>query len=134
MTVGVDSWVTLAQAGTYFSTRAGGSAWAALASDAERESLLVTAFFWILYDGRYALAPETDSAAVRHAQLEAAYFLMGYREEYERRQALSAAGVTSVGTRVWNETIGAVGKPASVTGALAMAGVSSGGGVFVDVE
>jgi len=132
VTVGVDTWVTVAEADAYFARRVGATAWAALSS-ADKEALLVTAFNWLLYDSALALSEGSDHPAIRHAQMEAAWFLLNYREDYERRQALRASGVVSMGTRVWSETLSEVKKPANVFAALSKAGVAAGGGVFVDI-
>lgn len=132
VTVGVDSWVTAAEADSYFARRAGGAAWAAV-SAADKESLIVTAFYWLLYDDAYSLTEASSNPAIKHAQLEAVWFLLNYREDYERRQALSAAGVSSMSSRVWSETLTGVKKPDAVAGALAKAGVSGRGGTFVDL-
>lgn len=139
VTVGVNSWVTLAQADEYFATRLGSSSWFALPPTGingadSKEALLVTAFNWILYDGKYSVSESTDSANVRMAQLEAAIFLLEYREEYESRAANIAGGVQSISASKWSETLGEVTMPARVAAALLRAGASSLGGAFVDLE
>jgi len=133
MTLYTDTWVTLAQANTYFATRLGASWWAPL-TDAEKEALLVTAFNWLLYDGSFDLSPTTDSADVRIAQLEAAYFLHAYQPEYEQRSAAIAGGVTGVTSSKWSESYGSLQKPATVMAALARAGACSVGGELVTLE
>jgi len=132
MTVGIDSWVTIAQADAYFSTRFGASWWAPLVN-AEKEALLVTAFNWLLYDAAFELSPETDSQDVRVAQMEAAYFLHDHQAEYEGRAANLAGGVTSVSASKWSESYGTLQKPELVLAALKRAGVYIGGGGMIDL-
>jgi hypothetical protein len=132
MTVGIDSWVTIAQADAYFSTRLGASWWAALAN-AAKETLLVTAFNWLLYDAAFELSPETDSPDVRVAQMEAAYFLHDHQAEYEGRAANIAGGVTSVSASKWSEAYGSLKKPERVLAALQRAGAYLGAGGMVEL-
>lgn len=130
MTVGTDTWVTIVQADAYFSTRLGASWWAALANPA-KETLLVTAFNWLLYDAAFGLSPETDSPDVRVAQMEAAYFLHDHQAEYEGRAANIAGGVTSVSASKWSESYGSLQKPERVIAALMRAGAYNGAGGMV---
>lgn len=130
MTVGTDSWVTLAQATAYFATRFGASWWAALSSP-EKETLLVSAFNWLLYDGTLELSASTDSQDVRVAQMEAAYFLHDHQAEYEERAANIAGGVTSVSASKWSESYGTLQKPERVLAPLKRAGFYVGGGGMI---
>lgn len=132
MTVGTDSWVTTEQADAYFQTRLGASWWAALSSP-EKETLLVTAFNWLLYDGTFELSVSTDSQDVRVAQMEAAYFLHDHQAEYEGRAANLAGGVTSVSASKWSESYGTLQKPERVLAALKRAGAYIGGGGMIDL-
>ena len=132
MIVGTDTWVTIAQADAYFSTRFGASWWTAL-TEADKTALLVTAFNWLLYDAAFALSPETDLPDVRVAQMEGAYFLHDHQAEYEGRTANIAGGVTSVSASKWGESYGTLKKPDRVLAALQRAGVYNGAGGMVDL-
>lgn len=132
MTVGTDTWVKLEQADAYFATRLGASFWGEL-GNAEKETLLVTAFYWLLHDGAFSLSPATDSHDVLIAQMEAAYFLHGNYLEYEQRAANIAGGVTSVSASKWSESYGKLSKPERVLAALKRAGAYSAGGTMIDL-
>lgn len=132
MKAGTDTWVTLEQANAYFATRLGASFWGEL-GNAEKETLLVTAFYWLLHDGAFSLSPETDSQDVRIAQMEAAYFLHGNYLEYEQRAANIAGGGTSVSASKWSESYGTLSKPERVLSALKRAGAYSAGGTMIDL-
>jgi hypothetical protein len=133
MTVGTDTWVTIAQADAYFLTRFGASWWAAL-TEVDKTALLVTAFNWLLYDAAFGLSPETDSQDVRVAQMESAYFIHDHQAEYEGRAANIAGGVTSVSASKWSESYtGSLKKPERVLAALQRAGVYNGSGGMIDL-
>lgn len=139
VTVGINSWVTPAQVDAHFASRLGSSPWYDLPDAASegadtKEAFIVTAFYWLLFDAEYNLSADADNENIRHAQFEAIYFLLNYREEYEAREAARAGGVTSMSASKWSESLDAVRKPASVRGALARAGVASSGGMLVDLE
>lgn len=133
MTVGINSWVTLSQADSYFSTRLGASFWSQL-TDPEKETLLITAFNWLLFDASFSLSPSTDNENVRVAQMEAAYFLNTYYLEYEQRAANIAGGVTSVFASKWSESYGTLQKPEMVICALQKAGAYLGAGTLISLE
>lgn len=132
MTVGTDTWVTTEQANAYFATRFGASWWAAL-SNSEKETLLVSAFYWLLYDGTLGLSASTDSQDVRVAQMEGVYFLHDHQAEYEDRAANIAGGVTSVSASKWSESYGTLQKPDRVLAPLKRAGFYLGAGGMVDL-
>lgn len=133
MTVGINSWVTLSQVNSYFSTRLGAEFWAEL-TDEEKETRLITAFNWLLFDASFSLSPSTDNENVRVAQMEAAYFIHFHYSEYEQRAANIAGGVTSVSASKWSESYGSLQKPEMVICALQKAGAYLGAGTLISLE
>lgn len=131
--VGTNSWVTIVEADTYFNNHIDGTKWSGLANDAEKEKYLVTAFNWLLYDGNYELVPTTTATSVKYAQMEAALFLITNYDEFHKREALIASGVTEFTYSKWKEKLGAVNKPAIVDDMLNKGGYV-GGTYFVEIS
>lgn len=122
LVVGTNSWITVNEADTYFSTRLGiSTTWSAL-SDLDKESALITAFNWLHYDQTFNVPVSATAQGVKNAQAEAALFLLRYQETYEKRESLIASGVTSFsyGDK-WEEDISQVKKPQIVMDMLASA-------------
>lgn len=113
ITVGTDSWITLANADTFFSSHIGSSPWDAL-SDADKEKYLKTAYRWIYYDSAFTVPASSSETAVKYGQCEAALFLINYYSEYDKHDAMSAMGIKSFGYSKRREDLSDVKKPASV--------------------
>jgi hypothetical protein len=110
ITVGTNSFVTLTEANTYMGDRFGGAAWFALTIP-ERETLLITAFRWLVSEG----VPKTStSEGVKWGQIELAWWINNYFDEYEARQALIAGGVKKFKASKWEEELSQVGLPQNV--------------------
>lgn len=92
-------WVSIANAATFFSTRYGADAWAAL-SVANQTSLLTTAWNRILYDPQWSI-PATpsvdDKAKLAYAQELTAWYMYTHIEDEDRRKGLQAQAVVSAG-------------------------------------
>ena len=92
--VGTNSWVTEAEANTYFSGRIKASDyWTNGATD--NIPALVTAYKW-LHAGRYTF-PTTVADAMKDAQCEMALFLLQHQPDLDLRMGLQAQGVISAG-------------------------------------
>jgi hypothetical protein len=115
LTVGTNSFVTLDEADAYMVTRFGGDSWNTFTSET-RESLLVTAFRWIV-----SLGVSTTSTAtkVKWAQIELAWWIYNYLSEYEDREALIAGGVTQFRLSKWMEKLSEAGFPKRIEDLLA---------------
>lgn len=128
MTKGVDSWVTLTEANTYFATKYLASAsWTAL-SNSIKESLLVNAFNWINQQALFSIAAIETSIKVQQAQCEAAWFIYKYGEEYDKRQALQAGGVKKFTISEFEEEYTGIIFPKFITDILKDFISSTGGG------
>ena len=133
LVVGENTWGTVTEADTYLTYKTGVSAWFDLSDTGDpgtesKESLLASAFYWLLYDSLYGLSASLTIDAVKIAQFEAAMFLLNNRIEYESRDTLIASGVKSFDRSKWSETLDAVKKPASVDNILRSAGFGSANG------
>lgn len=131
--VGTNSWVTLAEADTYFSTHIGSAPWDAL-NDTDKEKYLITAYNWIYYDSSFDVPAASTETAVKYGQCEAALFLINYYAEYSKRDALIASGVTSFEYGKRSEDLGAVQKPDTVINYFSSVGLYSGGVAFFCVS
>lgn len=94
LTVGENSWVTVAEADTYFSSRLGSSEhWC---SGAEKETALITAYNQLNGCGLFSF-PADVAQVMKNAQCEQALFLLIHVEDIDRRKGLQAQGVTAAG-------------------------------------
>lgn len=92
ITVGVNSWVTIAEADAYFEVRYGASAWAGLAV-ANKCVLLRHAYAWIQQQSMFSIPPGATSEIVKQAQYETAWYIYNYFANHEKRRALYTQGV-----------------------------------------
>jgi len=94
ITVGTNSWVTEAEANTYFDDRIFASDyWTDAASD--NSPALVTAYKW-LNSGPYSF-PATAVQNMKDAQCEMAFFLLQHQPDLDLRMGLQAQGVIGAG-------------------------------------
>lgn len=115
--VGVNSWQTVAQADDYFAAKFGAAAWASL-SLMQKTQLLISACRWITQQATLAVAITVTANIVKQAQCEAAWFLLNYQADYEKRRALVASGVKDFKMLDWQETLGEVVFPQFVADML----------------
>jgi hypothetical protein len=124
LTVGVNSWASVAEADTYLGDIANRTAWFDLddtpadPGEQAKSSLLVTAFRWITSKTTLTISNTSDS--IKNAQIEAAYFLLINQSEYESREALIKSGVKSFRYSEASESfdISQMDLPDSVTGLI----------------
>lgn len=124
---GTNSWITRAEADSYFADKYGASSsWAALAQPV-RDQLIISAYNWLRSMSGYSL-PATAAASqpLKDAQCEAAWFLYRFNEEQEKRRALYAQGVRSFRVSEFSETLAEQMLPANIAGLLT--GYESSGG------
>jgi hypothetical protein len=140
VTIGTNSWVTIAEADAYFNSRAGASMWPQLpevpevAGSDSKETFLVTAFYWLLDYSGLNLSAALTLPAVKRAQCEAALFLIQYRADYEVREAKIAGGVKQFSQSKWSETLDVQTMPKRILSILASAGIESNANFMVDLE
>jgi hypothetical protein len=92
----------LTEANDYLESRIGASDWLSLTSD-QQKKLIISAFRWIYFSGKFSIAKTADSENVKNAQIEAAWWMNNYFEELEKRQAMQSGGVTSFKLSKWEE-------------------------------
>jgi len=126
MTVGIDTWVTMAEANLYFANKYGASMWTTLPV-ATKEQLLVSAFNWIQQQKNFSISPASTSLKVKQAQFEAAWFLYKFGDEYEKRRALHEEGVESFSISKFSETLGGAQFPLFLADILDAFATKSGG-------
>ena len=94
ITVGTNSWVTIAESDTYMEERWQGSTWASI-SDDNKTQLLITAYRWINADDRFEIAASSTDDNVKYAQIETAFYIYNRYVQIEDRMALQSQGVQS---------------------------------------
>jgi len=127
LTIGTNSWISLSDAETFFSEHIGAAPWDALADDATKEKYLISAYRWVATDPMFDVPAASDSQNVKYGQCEAALFLINHYEEYQKRDAMQAAGITKFNYSEWHEYLGELTKPRSVVNYFTSAGFYSGG-------
>lgn len=124
--VGVNSWCSIAEADAYFEAKYSAGDWAALTLT-QKAQLLITAFKWIRQQSMFSIDASSTAEVVKHAQLETAWFVFKWFDEYEKRRALTSSGVKSWKALDASETLEAVTFPAFITDMLSDYVVSVGG-------
>jgi hypothetical protein len=111
LTVGTNSWVSVAEADTYFSDHwTASSTWSGL-TNTQKEQLLITAYRWIQAQSAFSISPAATAALVKTAQMELAWYVYNYMTETEDRRALYAQGVREFELSKWSETLEKGGFP-----------------------
>jgi len=130
ITVGTNSWISLADANTYFESHIGSSPWDAL-SDNDKEKYLVTAYRWIYYDNAFNVPASSSETAVKYGQCEAALYLINYYTDMQKHEAIIANGVKSFSYGKRSEELSEIKKPQTVISMFAsVAMYNSGVSIF----
>lgn len=99
LTVGSNSWVTVAEADAYLGDRIGTSDWFDLGDtpinpgDDSKETMLTSAFFIIRSAVDFEIALSSEDSAVKEGQIEMALFLLNNYEEWEKRLTMRSLGI-----------------------------------------
>lgn len=107
--VGTNSWVTIAEADTYLTTKVGSQEWFTLddepsdPGEESKESWLVSAYNYLINNCGYSIPSDSTDQNVKYAQIEFAYYLLRYSEEFEDRANSIAMGVTEFKASKWSE-------------------------------
>jgi len=89
-----NSWVTMAEANTYFGERIGaGNYWT---TGLDKERALITAYRQLKNMEGYVF-PDTPTVNMQYAQCEQALFLIAFSDEIFRRASVQAQGVVEAG-------------------------------------
>ena len=98
ITVGTNSWITLAAAELYFEGRLNSAAWDA-ASDAVKNKALVSAYRQIANNSTYSFPTVIASITERmtNGQCEQALFMLLHIDSFDRRIGIQAQGVKEAG-------------------------------------
>ena len=122
LTVGTNSWATVAEADAYLTDRIGAEDWFDLNATGDpgavsKETLLITSYnrLSVLYT-----IPAAETATnIKKAQIEAAFFFLDNFVEFEERSRALAAGIESFRQSQWTENyrdgITAVSFPGWIT-------------------
>lgn len=135
LVVGTNSWVSVAEADTYFTNRVGASDWfdldepPATPGADSKDTFLISAFYWLFDDQGFNLPQVSDDPIIKRAQEEAALFLMKYSLDYENRQAQSASGIARFKNSKWEEDLSEIKKPQVIFNILGGGGYSVQNGV-----
>lgn len=100
LTVGVNSWATIAEADAYLQYKIGAANWFTLPDTAanagdSKENYLISAFYFLTNYPGITIDAGNTTEVVKTAQIETALFLLKYGEEYNCREAMQAGGVES---------------------------------------
>lgn len=98
LVVGTNSWVTVAEADIYLTDRIGSTEWFGLLDlpsnpgEDAKETMLISAFYWLIGSPELNLTPSLSATNVKNAQIEAALFLLEHYDELNERRAFISAG------------------------------------------
>ncbi len=111
ITVGTNSWVTLAEADALAEERLGVDLWDA-AADPKKNAALIQAYRQISNHPDFDIPAASTDDVVKQAQFEQALFLTKNTEGADQRAALQAMGVTKAGVVKEDYKSGAGAAPA----------------------
>jgi len=117
ITVGVNSWCTIAFADDYFDSKYGAAAWSPL-TDAQKTTLLIHAYNWINQQPSLGISPADTSTIVKQAQCETAWYIYKFFASHEKRRALFIQGVTKFKISQFSEDLQGAGFPLFISGML----------------
>lgn len=132
LTVGTNSWATVAEADTYFDNRWMASGWASI-STANKETLLISAYRWIQAQSLFSISPGATADIIKQAQFEAAWYLYNYSPDHEDRRALYEQGVRDFKISEFEEELEGAVFPRFISDMLEDS-IVSGGGTFPTVS
>lgn len=101
LVVGTNSYASLAEADAYLTDRIGATGWFALSDtpsapgEDSKESMLVSAYYWLTGSSMLDLPATSSSPAIKNAQIEAALYLSEFYLGMKNRRAKIAQGVES---------------------------------------
>jgi len=98
LSVGQNSWATVVEADAYLADRINAEAWFLLSEtngdgEVAKDSLLISAYYWLLNAPQLNLSPNLTNANVKNAQIEAAFFLLEHYNALNERRAAMSTGV-----------------------------------------
>lgn len=134
LVVGQNSWVTIAEADTYFTSRLDSEDWFLLsdigsAGELSKTTLLASSYYWLIKHPSLELSSSLTDDDVKNAQIEFAAYLQEHYDEWQSRGALISSGVESFRLSKWQETLrdgaGGYAVPALVLGMLRSYNVSN---------
>lgn len=124
LTVNTNTWVTLAEADSYFNSKYGTAAWITLSSE-DRKRLLISAYNWINSDPAYSISVVTDK--LKKAQLELAWYTHINYDQHEKHVNLYSSGVRTFRISKFHESLEAPQMPTIVKNLLDEYDFNSGG-------
>jgi len=97
LTVGTNSWIDLADANIYMSSRLmSGKYWHTALGDSSKEAALITAYNYLVGCGLFDF-PTVVSQNMKNAQCEMALFLVIHQEDMDIRLGLQSQNVSAAG-------------------------------------
>lgn len=132
LAVGINSWVTVAEADAYLADKFGASAWASLTTQI-KEQLLITSFRWIYSNPNFNIPKTSTDELVKNGQIELAWWVYNYIDEYEKRGALIDSGVTEFLLPEWEEKLSKQQFPKFIEDILSDS-LTGTGGYFFEVQ
>ena len=123
LTIGTNSWASVAEGDTLLTDRIDAEEWFALSDSGapgarSKESLLVSAFHWLSGSTQLSIPSSCADLNVKNAQIEAAWFLHEYYLTLKDRRAAFASGLKSMRMSRRTESLGAPSIPDHILGML----------------
>lgn len=132
LVVGTDTWITLAEAETYFAKRPKTEPWDSL-DDPTKESWLFLSYQWIINDPAFEAPASSTATGVKYGQAEGALFLINSYDDYAMRDTLISSGVERFEYSKWKEDLGSLSKPLWVRQPFQDEGFFNGGIVGINL-
>lgn len=110
ISVGVNSWVTIAEADSYLENKIGTGSWYDLSDtpenpgDSSKESFLVTAYLFLINKPGLVLTSDSTDTNVKYAQIEFAYYLSNNYATFIADSDTLSKGLSSMTLSKWSES------------------------------
>lgn len=104
LTIGINSWVTVAEADSYLTDKWGADNWSSL-TNTQKLQALITAYYWIQSLADYNISATSTEANIKNAQIELAFYISENYAEHNKRRNLYSQGVRSFKISKWSEKL-----------------------------
>ena len=126
LTVGTNTWVTLAEANSYMAAKWGAESWSEMSAE-NRKKLLIHAYNWINRLSNYSFG-STITTNMKYAQIELSWYVYENNDGHKKHEALNAQGVKEFDISKFSEKLtGKTELPQTVKDLLADYDLYSGG-------
>lgn len=117
VTVGTNSWVTIAETDDYLCETMDSSEWFTLTTKQKTQRIL-TAYRWINQQPDISIPATSTATAVKYAQIELSLYIHNNWTEHKKREGLYNSGVRNFSVMSFSESLAGAKFPDYIKGLL----------------